>query len=55
MTILFLDLNNVLSGIAITLVKGHEPKLCETLVVNAGLFLTFAIVKMKGRNKNIKH
>ena len=41
----------MLLGIAITLVKGHEPKSCETLRVTVGRFSTFANVKMKGQNK----
>ena len=38
----------------ITKVKGHEPRLYESLRVIAGPFSKFTIVKMKGPNKSIK-
>ena len=38
MTFLFTELNNMLSGIALSLVKGHEPKSYETL----GVMLDFS-------------
>ena len=39
------------TSIALTQVKGQEPKLYETLGLNAGLFFTFTLVKIKGLNK----
>ena len=36
----------------IVITKEHEPKLYETLLVIAGLFFKFTIVKLKGPNKN---
>ena len=45
----------MITGKAITTVKGHEPKLYEAELVIAGPFFDFTIVKMKGPNKPINH
>ena len=39
-------------GMAITKVKGQEPRLYEALRVIAGPFFKFTIVKIKEPNKN---
>ena len=40
-------------GIAITKVKGHKPKLYETLKFIAGPLFMFTIIKMKGPYKSL--
>ena len=38
-----------------TRVKGHEPKLYETMLAIAGLLFKFTTVKMRGPNISLNH
>ena len=52
--IIFVYLNAMPRGKAVTQVKGHESELYKTLRETAGPFFTFTTVKMKGPNKSLK-